>query len=244
MSSRLLREDRDGLCTLTLNRPDKLNALDGAFFDELEAITQSLEHQTDTVGCVVLRANGRAFSAGADLGGVGVEQRDPRRNTNILARFSSLPQPIVAAVHGICYTGGLEIALACDFLIAEDSARFADTHGKWGFMAMWGMTQRLPRRIGLPAAKRLMMTAQPINAAEAKSIGLIDEVVLEGGLDQAIDALTAAILANSWFTNFQVKRMLAETQDMPLAQGLAHETIHWPGSAPDSRERIAKFTKK
>lgn len=244
MTSRLLREDRDGLCTLTLNRPEKLNALDGTFFDELEAITQDLEQQTDTIGCVVLRANGRAFSAGADLDGVGVEQRDPRRNTNILARFSNLPQPIVAAVHGICYTGGLEIALACDFLIAEKSARFADTHGKWGFVAMWGMTQRLPRRIGLPAAKRMMMTAQPITAIEAQVSGLVDEVVPEGKLDEAVSALTSAILANSWFTNFSVKKMLAETMDMPLRQGLAHETIHWPGSAPDSSERIAKFTKK
>lgn len=244
MSSRLLREDRDGLCTLTLDRPDKLNALDGLFFDELETLTRQLEQQTDTIGCVVLRANGRAFSAGADLGGVGVEKRDPRRNTNILARFANLPQPIVAAVHGICYTGGLELALACDFIVAEESARFADTHGKWGFVAMWGMTQRLPRRIGLPAAKRLMMTAQPVTAAEARAMGLIDEVAGEDALDEAVSALTAAILANSWFTNFAVKRMTAETRDMPLAQGLAHETINWPGSAPDSRERIAKFTKK
>ncbi len=244
MSSHLLREDRDGLCVLTLNRPDKLNALDGVFFDELEVLTKELEQQTGTVGCVMLRANGRAFSAGTDLGGVGVEQRDPRRNTNILSRFSGLPQPIVAAVHGICYTGGLELALACDFIVAEESARFADTHGKWGFVAMWGMTQRLPRRIGLPAAKCLMMTGQPISAADALAIGLIDELAGEGVLDEAVNALTAAILANSWFTSFAVKRMMAETRDMPLAQGLAHETIHWPGSAPDSRERIAKFTKK
>lgn len=244
MSERIVRSGEGALCTLTIDRADKLNALDGQFFDELEAHAIALEAQAGSIGCVVLRASGRAFSAGADLGGVGVEKRDPRRNSAILERFANLPMPLVAAIHGICYTGGLEIALACDFLIAEESARFADTHGKWGFVPMWGMTQRLPRRIGVPAARRMMMTGLPIGAAEAKAIGLIDEVAAQGALDDAVAAFTSAILANSAFTNAQVKRMIRETEGMTLAQGLAYETFRWPGSAPDSRERIAKFTKK
>ncbi|MBV1918157.1 MAG: enoyl-CoA hydratase/isomerase family protein [Sphingomonadaceae bacterium] len=243
MSQRLLREDRDGLCTLTLNRPDKLNALDGLMFDELDAITTVLERETDRIGCVVLRANGRCFSAGADIGGVGVEKRDPGLNSKILERFSKLPQPIVVAIHGVCFTGGLELALSGDFLVADKTARFADTHGRFGFVAMWGMTQRLPRRVGLPAAKRMMMTARPIDAAQALEIGLVDELADEGMLNETLDALTASILANSWFTNFGNKRILVETQDMPLSKGLEYEVAHWPGSAPDSKERIAKFTK-
>lgn len=244
MSARIARQESGGLCTLTIDRADKLNALDGPFFDALDEVTRDLAARTDSIGCVVLRGAGKAFSAGADLGGVGVEQRDPRRNTAILERFSNLPQPVVAAVHGICFTGGLELALACDFILAERTARFADTHGKWGFVAAWGMTQRLPRRIGVPAAKRLMMTAREISAERALALGLIDEVAEDGGLDTAVAAFTAPILANSWFTNFANKRMIAQTLDMPLAQGLAHESHNWPGSAPDSRERVARFTKK
>ena len=244
MSQRIVRKDHDGLCALTLNRPEKLNALDGAFFDELDEIAQALSQQTGDIGCVVVRASGRAFCAGADLAGVGVEQRDQRLNTKILERFSNLPQPIIAGVHGICYTGGLELALACDFIIAGSDSRFADTHGKWGFVSNWGMTQRLPRRIGEPAAKLLMMTGLPIDAGRALEIGLIDEVCQEGQLDRAVAGLAGSILENSWFTNASVKRLIRQTRAMPLDQGLAHEAHNWPGSAPDSRERVAKFTKR
>ena len=78
----------------------------------------------------------------------------------MIDRLGRLPQPVIAAVHGVCFTGGLELALACDFILADATARFADTHGKWGLVGAWGMSQRLPRRIGVPAAKRMMMTGR------------------------------------------------------------------------------------
>lgn len=245
MPERILRHDSaDGLCTLTLNRPDKLNALDTQTFEELDAILATLEMQADRIGCVILKGSGRAFCAGADLGGIGAGFTDSRFKPSVVERLERLPQPVIVAVHGVCFTGGLELALAADLIVADASARFADTHGKWGLVGAWGMTQRLPRRIGVPAAKRMMYTAREIGAAEAKALGLVDVLAEHGALDAAVAALANDILASSWHTTMATKRMMRETEGMSLAQGLAHEHFRYPGFAPDHAERIARFTKK
>jgi enoyl-CoA hydratase/carnithine racemase len=106
------------------------------------------------------------------------------------------------------------------------------------------MSQRLPRRIGLPAAKRMMLTSRHVNAAEAKAMGLADLLAEEGRLDELVTGLAADILANSWHTNVATKRLLRETDGMSLADGLAHEHYRNPGFAPDYQERIARFSKK
>lgn len=244
MPDQVTRHDSDGLATLTLNRPDKLNALDTPTFEELDAHLAALAGETDRIGCVVLRGSGRGFCAGADLNAMGKAPIDPRFKPGVVERLSALPQPVIAAIHGVCYTGGLELALACDLILADASARFADTHGKWGLVGAWGMTQRLPRRIGYPAAKRMMMTARQVGAAEAQEIGLVDLLAEEGGLDDLVSGLAAEVLANSWHTNFATKRLMRETDGMSLAQGLAHEHYRYPGYAPDHQERIARFNKK
>lgn len=245
---RILRRDEGGLCTLVLDRPEKLNALDTQAFDELDAHLRELVLQTDTIGCVVLRANGRGFCAGADLGAMGVGADgtpvDPRYKPGVVERLSALPQPVIAAVHGVCVTGGLELALACDFIVADATARFADTHGKWGLVSAWGMMQRLPRRVGVPAARSMMMTGRPVNADEAFSIGLADLLAGEGGLDAMVADFAGQILANSWHTNFTVKRTLRETDGMSLGAALAHEGYRYPGDAPDHAERVARFARK
>lgn len=240
---RILREDADGLCRLTLNRPDKLNALDTQGFEELDALCAALEQQTGTVGCVVLQGSGRGFCAGADIGKIGALPIDPRFKPGVIERFARLPQPVVVAIHGACYTGGLELALAADLIVADQTARFADTHGKWGFVGAWGMSQRLPRRIGTAAAKLMMFTARPVAAQEARSMGLVDVLVEQGRLEEEVADLAAAIVANSWHTNFATKRILRETEGMPLATGLAHENYRNPGFAPDHQERLARFSK-
>jgi enoyl-CoA hydratase/carnithine racemase len=243
MSERITRHDADGVCTLALNRPDKLNALDTLAFEALDEHLAALEGD-DSVGCVVLRGNGRAFSAGADLKAMDDGSSRPASyKPGVVKRLASLDKPVVAAIHGVCFTGGLELALACDFLIADASARFADTHGKWGFVATWGMTQRLPRRIGLAPAKRMMMTARVVGAAEAKDMGLIDLLAPEGGLDDLVRTFAAELCANSRFTNTVGKRLLIATDGMSLSEALAYEEAHYPGRAPDSDERVARFAR-
>lgn len=241
---RIIRSEEGGLCTLTLDRPQKLNALDTQTFEELDAHLAHIERATDTIGCVVLRANGRAFCAGADLGGIGEGFTDSRFKPGVIERLDRLPQPVIAAVHGVCFTGGLELALAADFILADATARFADTHGKWGLVGAWGMTQRLPRRIGRSAALRMMMTSRQVLAEGAKELGLVDMLAEEGGLDAMVSELAIEILANSWHTNLATKRLLMETDGMSLADGLSHEHYRYPGFAPDYQERIASFGKK
>ncbi len=244
IGSSVLRQDEDGLCTLTLNRSDKLNALDTPTFEALESHLATLEGQLDQIGCVVLRGAGRGFCAGADLAALGsASAPPPTYKPQVIERLSCLPLPVIAAVHGVCFTGGLELALACDLIVADGTARFADTHGKWGLVGAWGMTQRLPRRIGMPAAKRMMFTSREFNASEAHQLGLVDMLCPAGGLDDLLRVLVADILANSRFTNRATKRLLLETDGLSLAQGLAHEQYRYPGWAPDHAERVAAFTR-
>ena len=169
MTDLVLREDADGLCTLTLNRPESLNALNPALFVELRGHVDALAEQTESVGCVILCGNGRSFSAGNDLKAIraGEQAPTPTYQAETLEAIERLPQPVIAAVQGHCYTGSLELALACDLLIAADDARFADTHGKWGMSPTWGMTQRLPRRIGLLNAREMMFSGRVVGGEEA-----------------------------------------------------------------------------
>ena len=245
MIETLLREDSEGLCTLTLNRPEKHNALDTALFERLDAECAALEQQHAAIGCVVLRASGRSFCAGADLAAMASgSAAAPRFKPGVIERLARLPQVVIACVHGICVTGGLELALAADFIIASNSARFADTHGRWGLVAGWGMTQRLPRRVGPSFARLMMMTGRFIDAAEALRVGLIDICAPDEELGGQVTALAREVLANSWFTNRESKRLLLETDGLPLAAGLAHEHYRHPGSAPDYKERIALFARR
>jgi enoyl-CoA hydratase/carnithine racemase len=243
MGELVLREDRDGWALLTLNRPDKLNALTVAMFRELRAHVADLKADA-RIGCVVLRGAGRCFSAGHDLADIAAGEAVPSRgwHSETLRLMEKLPKPVIAAVHGHCYTGALEVALACDFIIASDNARFGDTHAKWALTPIWGMSQRLPRRIGVAAAKRLMFTADMIDAAEAVRIGLAEYAVPAEGFEAEIEALATRIVANSAFSHAANKRLMEATEGGPLDAGLQWEVLENEGSGPDMRERIAAFT--
>lgn len=240
MNQRITRADAGELCTLTLNRPDKLNALDTLAFEELDAHLRTLDND-ERIGCIVLRGAGRGFCAGADLKAMGTVPLPAAFKPSVIERLGVLAQPVIAAVHGVCFTGALEMALACDFILADTSAKFADTHGKWGLVGQWGMSQRLPRRIGMSAAKRMMMTGRIVEAEEASDIGLVDLLAPQGALDELVSGFAAEVLANSRHTNVATKRLLRETDGRSLAEGLAYEHFHHPGAAPDHKERIARF---
>jgi enoyl-CoA hydratase/carnithine racemase len=239
------REDKDGLALLTLNRPDKLNSLTVGMFRELRDHVSAL-YKDESIGCVVLRGAGKCFSAGHDLADIAEGEAVPSRgwHSETLRLMERLPKPVIAAVHGHCYTGALEVALAADFILAAESARFGDTHAKWALTPIWGMSQRLPRRVGIATAKRLMFTAEMINSAEAFRIGLAEKVVPDAEFDAAIETMARQILANSPFSHAANKRLLEATDARDLDGGLQWEILNCEGVGPDMQARIGAFMGK
>jgi enoyl-CoA hydratase len=234
------RDDRgDGLTTLTLNRPDKLNALNPAVFvelrDHLDAITAD-----DSVGCVVLTGAGRAFCAGHDLEAISTGERAPSKHfePETVDALDQLPKPTIARIHGHCYTGGLELALGCDLLVASASAKLGDTHGQWGLVPVWGMSVRLPERVGVSTAKELMFTSRRIDGPTAASIGLVDRCVPDDELDATVDALATEILANSRGTNRIVKALIADGSARTRPEALLHERELPYGVPEDMADRM------
>ncbi len=246
MTDLILRKDDNGLCTLALNRPEKLNALNVKIFIELRSHVDDLEQKFDAIGCVVLKGSGRCFSAGHDLKDIGAGEHPPYENyqAETIEHLCNLPQTVISAVHGHCYTGALELALAGDIIIAAQSARFADTHAKWALTPIWGMSQRLPRRVGLAKAKEMMLTTKTYTAEEAVTMGLANMCVPDDRFEEAVEDLARSILANSWFSNRANKRLLEKTDGMTLKDGLRYEIENNEGQGPDVVERISAFGKK
>ena len=246
MTALVLREDRDGLATLTLNRPEKLNALTVALFAELREHVERIATETDTVGLVIVRGAGKCFSAGHDLADIAHGEKPPKASfqADTIELLADLPQPVVSAVHGHCYTGALELALAGDLIVAAASARFADTHSRWALTPVWGMSQRLPRRVGLARAREMMFTARTYTGEEALAMGLVNSCVADERFDAELDRLAADILANSWFSHRANKRLLRETDGMSLRAGLSNEFHRTEGRGPDMQERIERFTSR
>lgn len=241
MGELVLREDAGGIATLTLNRPDKRNALNLALWGELDAHVDAIAAAGDMIGAVVLRANGPSFCAGNDLKERGTDT--PRRHYqgSIVTKLADLPQPLIVAVQGGCFTGGLELALAGDIIVAGESANFADTHGKFGLVPIWGMSQRLPRRVGEWKAREISFTGLPVSGREAARIGLANHCVADADLDATVRTLAEAIAAQSRHSVFAYKKLYREQADLPLGAGLAHEVFNGAGVAPDMAERVAGF---
>jgi enoyl-CoA hydratase len=225
----ILRSQHGAICTLMLNRPEKLNSLRTEHFDRLNEHLQQLESETEVVRCVIVEGAGRSFCAGADL--ESARSAVPEiavYKSRTLQRLASLPIPVIAKVHGHCVGGGLELALSADLIAAAADARFLDAHGKWGLVPAWGLTQRLPRRIGTSSAKYLMFTGRSISGTEAHRMGLADLVVDADGLDAAVGELARDIGQNSAFTNREIKSLMRRTDGGSLDQGLAEEHVRHP----------------
>jgi enoyl-CoA hydratase len=242
MRALVLRNDTAGVATLTLNRPDKLNALSVPLFKALRRHVEDIERRSE-IQVVVLRGAGRCFSAGHDLSDLlaGEDAPHPQYQARTIETIANLPQPVIAAIHGHCYTGALELALACDFLVCDTSSTFADTHAKWALMPIWGLSQRLPRRVGLAKAKEMMMTCAAYSGEEARAMGLVNYCVPDDRLDAEVMKLCTTIQQNSSFSHRGTKQLLGETDGLPLAAGLAHEIYRTPGVGPDMQQRIEAF---
>jgi enoyl-CoA hydratase len=243
MTALVLRSDANGVATLTLNRPEALNALSPALFVELRAHIEAIALAVDKVGCVILCGTGKSFSAGNDIRAIQAGERTPSAHfqAETLDAIEAMPQPVIASVHGHCYTGALELVLACDLLVAAESARFADTHGRWSMTPTWGMSQRLWRRIGPLRAKQVMFTGTPISGIEAAELGLANSCVADADLGDATRKLAATIVTNSWHTLRADKRLVNQGQQYTLAEGLAFERKTSPGAGPDMAERLKAF---
>ena len=231
---------QDRLCTLTLNRPDKLNALNAESFRQIAAHLDRID--LTQISCVLLKGAGRSFCAGHDLGDLASGSEAglvERFETGVIERLATLPVPVVAAVQGHCYTGGLELVLAADIIIAATDSRFADTHAKWDLVPVWGLTQRLPRRVGAAKAMEMMFTTRTYTGEEALAMGLANLCVPADQLDTEVARLCGDILANSTRSTRAMKRLIADTDGLSLAAGLAWELYHSEGHGPDMQARIA-----
>tara|TARA_R100000005_G_scaffold95806_2_gene78908 strand:- start:8961 stop:9701 length:741 start_codon:yes stop_codon:yes gene_type:complete len=246
MTSLVLRENVDGIAILTLNRPEALNALSPSLFVELQEHVTSLALETEEIGCVILRGEGRSFSAGNDLKAMqaGEKAPYPMYQAEVVEMIEDLPQPVIAEVQGHCYTGALELVLACDLLICGESAKFADTHGKWGLTPIWGMSQRLPRRIGVLNAKEMMYTGRVVSGEEAFEIGLANRCVPDARLQDETMQLAREIVGNSWHTLRADKMLVNKGQDYGLKEGLAFERKNSPGREAGAAERLSGFRKE
>jgi len=237
---------------ITLNRPDQMNALTP---DLLQAVSQHLQDLAarDDVSVIVLTGAGRAFSAGVDLkalqsGGGDAAGGDVGGHLNDLARqvidlVATVPQAVIAKINGFCFTGALEIALACDLRIAAEEAKFGDTHAVLGFRPTWGMTQRLPRIVGAQRARELSFTARTFTGRQAADYGLVLEAVPLADLDRVVAELAQQIAANSPGSIAAYKDLYRVSADKGLADGLAFEagTVY---DIPDTADRVAAFMRQ
>jgi enoyl-CoA hydratase len=248
-----LRADvSDGVLTLTLNRPAALNAVTPSLID---ALTSALSRGQDdpSVRVVVVTGAGRAFCAGADLKAAEQRSAVPRGNVAFIAAFGELvqrivsyPKPAIAAVNGIAVAGGLELVLACDQVIAAQSARLGDAHANYAMFPGAGATVMLPRRVGLAQAKRLMFGGELWSADESLRAGLVDQVVPDADLHAAARALASLFASKSPLLLARMKQALADSLDVPRELGMRRERelneLH--ATSADRREGLAAFREK
>jgi enoyl-CoA hydratase len=196
----LLVDVTDRIATVTINRPDKLNALNDQLVGELGAAFDELAKH-ESVGAVVLTGAGRAFVAGADIAGLAVNSagemhRLSRTGQEVFRNIERSKKPVIAAVNGFAFGGGCELALSCHLRIASEQARFGLPEVKLGLIPGYGGTQRLPRLVGRGRALQLILTGDPIDGAEAFRIGLVNAVVTHAALADAARSMALTMLKN------------------------------------------------
>jgi enoyl-CoA hydratase len=250
-SQRLLIETSDRVRVLTVNRPDKLNALNAEVMEALEGAIDAARGD-EGVGVVIITGSGeKSFIAGADIGELSkltpVEGREHAlRGQSIVARLENLGKPVIAAVNGYALGGGCELALACTIRIASENARFGQPEVKLGIIPGYGGSQRLARVVGEGRAMQLCLTAEQIDAAEAYRIGLVNKVVPVGGALAAAKEMAKAILANGPVACRYVLEAIRRGLEMPLAEGLAYEATLFGlcAATTDMREGMTAFLEK
>jgi enoyl-CoA hydratase len=247
MSNLVERANSAGVATLWLNRPEKLNALTKDVFEALNVHVDALAREARTVGLVVLRGAGAHFSAGYDMKEVLDHVKahaKPHFHSEVIRKIANLPQPVISAVQGHCSTGAMELALAADLIVASESARFSDVYARWGLTPVWGLSLRLPHRIGTAKAAEMMFSCRSYSGTQAAAMHLANFCFPDDKFDDELTALCADILSNSWYANQVNKRALIETDGLSLQDAHALELFKNEGLAPDAAQRVAKFLVK
>lgn len=248
-TSRVLFEVADGIATLTLNRPDKLNAIDYAMADRLMELLDGIEADR-SIGAVILTGAGdRAFSAGGDIrefsGSVAqgplVAVRDfVRRGQSMTARLEAFPKPIIAAVNGLAFGGGCEITEAAHLAVASERALFAKPEIRLGMPPTFGGTQRLSRLAGRKRALELLLTGDTFLPARALELGLVNQVVPHGDLMAAARDLARRILRHSPLAAAAIITAATRGLNMSIGEGLQMEAEQFARVVPsrDLREGL------
>lgn len=211
---------------VTLNRPDKMNALSRQMVRELTDILAQTSRDGG-IRAIILTGRGRAFCGGLDLGEIsgqdGISGLCWHGPDSLFAVAKACPHPIISAVNGFAITGGLELALLGDFLIASDTAQFGDTHSRVGITPSWGMTQVLPRLIGINRARQMSLTGAFIDARTALAWGLVNEVLPEQALMGRARELAGQIAETDVATMRRIRGLLALSAEHGLTDAMAEE---------------------
>jgi len=250
MSDTVLYEREGRVAILTINRPDKLNALNQQVRDEMLAHLAEIEGDDEVGAVVVTGAGEKSFVAGADIGEFAgrspFDQRQAMASPRIYDVMSTFPKPVIAMINGFCLGGGCEMAMSCDFRIASAKARFGQPEIKLGLIPGGGGTQRMARLAGVGQAMRLVLSGDLIDAAEALRIGIVEIVVEADELRATTLGLAARIAAFSPLTLRVAKQAVRASETMSLDDGIRYERDLFClcFSSEDKDEGVAAFLEK
>lgn len=246
-----IRQTREGAAGwVVLDRPEAMNSLDRETVEQFIDCLVTWRDDPD-VKVVVATGSGRAFCAGADLKQAG-EKVGPGEKTlldRIIVLFNMLrvyPKPVIAAVNGLAYAGGLEIVMCCDIVIAVEEAKFADAHSNFGVFPGGGGAAILPRKVPPNVARYMLFTGDPIGAADARTYGLVNEVVAASGLQTRAGELAGRLAKKSPLVIAGMKRVALEAADKSAADALRHELLeaYNYGRSHDLEEGLRAFAEK
>lgn len=242
----------NGVAAITLNRPDALNAFTPDLLAELvEAVDEA--GADESCGCIVLEGAGRAFSAGVDLKLLQSATFKAGKVDDVFGdvafaaadRLRLSPLPVIAKVHGFCFTGALELALHCDFILTAQDAKFGDTHAKWGLRPSWGMSQNLARAVGVRRARELSFTAATFTGADAERWGLANAAFADKEtLDRETAERAGAIAEASHGAIAAYKDLYRlHEENPPLEDALDEEVAREYPAITDTANRLKGFRK-